>query len=62
MVGVNHYKNDVRYYDTESFSTPEDVLEFFIKHNDKEVYPFYDDRVTEYNIDIKPKNGNSFFL
>ena len=42
-MGVNYFKIDVRRYDPESFSTPEDVLEFFIKHNDKDVYPFYDD-------------------
>jgi len=55
MVGVNYFKNDVRYYDPESFLTPEDVLEFLIKLKDKDVYPFYDDRVSKYSINIKPK-------
>ncbi|MBN1217085.1 MAG: hypothetical protein JXA99_16815 [Candidatus Lokiarchaeota archaeon] len=52
QVGVSTFRDDGEYYNAPLFSTPEDVLEFFIKHNTKDVYPYYDDEKLQYRINI----------
>jgi hypothetical protein len=56
MVGVDYFKKDGVYYSPETFTTPEDVLEFYIKHNEKDIYTFYENRVTKYKIEIRNKS------
>jgi len=55
MVGVDYFRKDGVYYSPETFTTPEDVLEFYIKHNEKEIYTSYENRVTKYKIEIRNK-------
>ncbi|MFX0020307.1 MAG: hypothetical protein ACFFAK_18070 [Promethearchaeota archaeon] len=50
MADIHEYRNNEQYYHLGTFRTPEDVMEFFIKYNNKNIYPFYD---KGYKIDIR---------
>ena len=53
VVSTHEFKNNEEYLGAESFRTPQDVLEYFIKHKDKKVKVGYNENLKSYNITLK---------
>ena len=52
VVSVRTFRKEQEYIGAESFRTPEDVLEFFIKHNRNKISTIYNEERNKYTIKV----------